>query len=526
MGTAIGLDFGTTNSVVSYTDPKGKLKTFKVNGSAAIPSVIYFNSKEDYVIGTKAINLCKNRPTAGISSFKTKLNEGDETIILHLDGGVEFKIRPKAAVKYFLNSLIGMVKEYLIKRFGVEDGMIDRAVITVPAKFKDTAINAIKSAAASAMQLKVGQIKLVYEPTAAAVADLQEEDSDASRLLIYDFGGGTFDVSVIKKENGIFKQIITDGDPVCGGDNLTNILAQYLLNCANDEYDMELPWDPDDFEEDLHEITREKYDRNILMVKRDAEEIKKELSESMEATASFPFYTKEKSEDYIGEISRKDFEKEIRKKINHTVDITKKVVESEETKAIGGIDKIILAGGSSQIPLIREVLQDKLGRFEINSSENVETLISRGAAILARDIEKIEKVTSQKTTVQLGVASTAGMQYGSFETIIDIGRELPCKGYHDFKLMNDDQQSLKIAYYERDISNYPRARQIGDDGINQVDILTIDLPQGLKKSDTIVRVQFNVDKDASLELSAKVIGGDGQTVSEETMKISRDSDLI
>ena len=216
MGIAIGLDFGTTNSVVTYVDDKGALKTFRQNGSPLIPSVIYFKSKDDYIIGLAALALSEKNIGGKISSFKTKLNDLNHKFDeITFEDGTKYKLNAKVAVKLFLNRLIGQVQEYLIKKFGAAAGIINRAVITVPTKFTDAANRAIKNAAASAMNLKPEQIKLVFEPTAAAVAAPNENIFRDTKFLIYDFGGGTFDVSLIQKKNGAFNQINTDGDPIC-----------------------------------------------------------------------------------------------------------------------------------------------------------------------------------------------------------------------------------------------------------------------------------------------------------------------
>ena len=527
MGTAVGLDFGTTNSVVSYGKNKERLRTFKLNGSPLIPSVLFFETKDDFFIGQEALNLSAKNPDAKISSFKLKLNEDNIPYVITLGDGTKHKITPKAAVRMFLNKLMTRVQDYLVKKYGVEEGIIDRAVITVPAKFKNTAVNAIKTAAASAMNLKVNQIKLVYEPTAAAVAALADDDSDAERLLIYDFGGGTFDVSLIQKQNGIYKQIDTGGDPNCGGDLLTDILAKELLKWANDEYGTDFPFDELDFDEKLHGIDEQFYKLNLVAVKRDAHTVKERLSENEQETATFRFFIKnDGNENYIVDVSRKDFENLIREKINYTAEITRKIVEGDKARQIGAIDKIILAGGSSQIPMIREVLQEKLGRLDINYSDNVSTLISRGAAMLAQNIESLEKRTEQKTTVQIGIAITVGMQFGVFKPIIEEGELLPCEGFCDFNLLEDNQKHLKITYYERDIKNYPNAKIIGDEGITYVDELQMELPPNLKKADTIVRIQFNVHADSSLEFSAKVLLKDSSVVVENVIIINKASDLI
>ena len=528
MGIAIGLDFGTTNSIVTYEDRKGRLRTYKQNGSPLIPSVIYFKTKDDYIIGKNALALRNKNFAGAVEGFKMKLNEGNIPYELTLEDGSAYRIPPRRVVSLFLNSLMRQVQEYLSSKSNpAADFIIDRAVITVPTKFNDKAKTAIKVAAAQAMNLGLGQVKLVYEPTAAAVAAQTEEELDATRLLIYDFGGGTFDVSLIQKDNGIFKQIKTDGDPECGGNLLTNILAEKLLEWANEEYETNFPWDSDEFDEEICGISDSQYKANIFNIMKAANEAKISLSEQEEVTVTFEFWTAaEKSENYIVDVSKKSFEKLIRDKINHTAEITRRVVNSAEAKAIGGIDKIIIAGGSGQIPMIDEVLKDKLGNFPISRSDNISTLISRGAAILAKDIETLEKVTAQKTTVQYGVAMTEGMGYGIFQTIVDEGRDLPCEGSCDFKLLEDGQRYLKIYYYERDIKNYPNAMQTDDDGITQIDELEIELPPNLKKADTLVKITFAVQRDSSIEFSAKVLTESGQTVGKDSIKVNKVSDLF
>lgn len=527
MGIAIGLDFGTTNSIVTYEDKKGKLKTYNQNGSPLIPSAIYFKNEDDYLIGTKALSMGEKNSAALVTNFKTRLNEDNAPYELTLEDGSKFKIAPKRVINLFLNSLMRQVQDHLSLKSNATDFIIDRAVITVPTKFNDRAKVAIKLAAAQAMNLRSGQVKLVYEPTAAAVAVQMDDETDASRLLIYDFGGGTFDVSLIQKENGIFKQIKTDGDPECGGNLLTKILAEKLLSWANEEYGTNFPWDFVDFDEDDCGISELKYKENISAIIKAADAAKIFLSEEDEQTAAFLFWTsEERREDYMVDVSRKTFENLIRKKINHTAEITVRVADSPEAKSVGGIDKIIIAGGSGQIPMIGDVLKDKLGELPINQSDDVSTLISRGAAILAQDIEQLEKRTEQKTTVQIGISATQGVGYGVFKKIVDEGLTLPCEGSCDFKLFKDGQRSLKIAYLERDVKNFPKAVRIGDEGISQVDELEIELPPDLKKADTIVKVTFAVQKDSVLDFSAKVLSGDGREVGSGKIKISKASDLF
>lgn len=526
MGIAVGLDFGTTNSVITYVEPNKKPRTYKPDGSPLIPSTIYFKSRDDYSIGQKAVNMKAKNSAGAIDGFKIKLNEDNTPYILTLEDGSTYRIMPTLVVKLFLNKLLGNVQDYLLRRKNV-DATIDRAVITVPTKFSDKANRAIKRAAAEAMQLNENQIKLVYEPTAAAVAAQQDDEDDASRLLIYDFGGGTFDVSLIHKDGGIFKQVKTDGDPKCGGDLLTNILAQNLLAWANNEYGTDFPWNTEEFDENFHAISETKYRANLAAIRKEADYAKISLSDEIETDVSFQFWVSDSvNQNYTIAVSRKDFEHMVREQINRTAEITRRVVDSAEAQEVGGIDKIIIAGGSGQIPMIRDTLKARFGSLPINRSDDVSTLISRGAALLAKDIDTLEKVISQKTTVQLGISSTEGMGYGLFQTIIDEGIELPCENSCNFRLLEDDQRRLKISYYERDIKNFPNATRTDDNGITQVDALEVELPPNLKKANTVVKITFALQKDSALQLTAQVLTADGRPIGENKIKVNKVSDMF
>ncbi len=515
MGIAIGLDFGTINSVVSYIDAAGGLETFRQNGSPLIPSAIFFKDDGDYLIGQAAVSSGEKFPDAQISGFKTKLNDGGDFILAGK------KLKPKFATKIFLNRLMAQVQEELIKKFGAAEGLIDRAVIAVPAKFSDAANRAIKNAAAAAMNLSANQIKLVYEPTAAAVAAQRENFSGASNFLIYDLGGGSFEVSLIQHSFGVFRQIATGGDANCGGEFLTQLLAQYLWILANDEFATDFPWDDSDFDEDFHELSEFQYAQNRRVILKAAENLKISLSSEFSVTAAFPFYVSENlSRNFNAEISRAVFEELIFETVSHTAEIARRVASSDK------VDKIIMAGGSSQIPLVRKVLRDNFPNLDVNYSAEVSTLISRGAAILAQNIDSLESKIAHKTAVELGVASTAGLQYNIFRALIAAGVDIPCENSCEFKLLEDNQRRLEIACYERDVQNFPRARRIDDDGIRLVDVLQIDLPAGLKKSATRVKVTFRVENDAGLNFSAAVTSIDGVDIGGGNLQIRRASDLF
>ena len=532
MGKAIGIDFGTTNTVVSYLSKNGHLRQYKQNGQPIIPTAIYFLSGGpnggQYVIGSQAKSRidAMRQPKAGITDFKSHLGEPTFVYEVEAENKDVFKVKPKEAMKLFLHAVITEVENTLRKTFGGE-GRIDRAVITVPAKFNDVEKSLIRRAAVAAMNLHISKVKLVMEPTAAAVA-AQEDEGDGKgnddTVLIYDFGGGTFDVSLIKKEHGKFRQVAANGEPKLGGNNLTEIMMETLLAQINDEYGTEFPMDPGEFDEDLHEISQLDYQKNMLALRRAANQAKEELSEELETDVSINvILPNEKNETFYRTVSRDDYEKLIREKIKHTADITWRTIHEPQAEAIAPIDRIVMAGGSSRIPMIKALLEEKLGRGDIVYSEDVSTLISRGACLLANSIQDIDNLTQQVTSVQLGVIASEGTSFNQFRMIVPENEPLPCDRSEDFHLNSDEQRRLDIAYYERDVKNYPKAKRIDDNGIQEVDILHIDIPEGRNKDNTIVTVTFGVKANGCVAFTAQLKDEQGNVLQE--VSVQQESDL-
>ena len=522
MGQAIGIDFGTTNTVVSYKNKRGNLHPLKYNGEILIPSVIYFKTKDAYFIGNAARNYQATYPDACVANFKSKL--GDKSFYYNVTAvnGDKFRLIPRRAVKLFLTKIISDVEQKLFEEFGTDEGVIDRVVITVPAKFNPTEIEAIKKAAGDALNLKV---RAVFEPTAAAIAAMQEDGEEVNKVLIYDLGGGTFDVSLIQRdsERNKFKHVLpADGDKNLGGNLFTEMLAEKLLTWANEEYGTEFKMDY--FDED-YGITETQHKQNLIAIRREANRIKEELSDAEEEDATFNFWTSEdNSEDAEFNVTRKEFEKLIKKKVLETVNKTYKTVNSPQAEAIDEIDKIVLAGGSSKIPLIKNLLIEKLDR-EVECSDEVSTLISRGAAILAQNIEQLDNI-EQVTSFQIGVAATEGLNFGKFQMIIPENVALPYDNSRDFKLAQDNQRGLDIFCYEYDVKNFPKAKRTDGEGFQEIDVLHINLPEGLQRDNTTVRVTFAVEKDGSLDLSAEILDNNGNKIDSGELHVDKESDLL
>lgn len=526
MGKEIGIDFGTTNTVVSYVNKNGKLRHLRYGQDEVIPSAIYFVSRDEYFIGSKALKMLEQNPAAGAVSFKLNIGDNERKTILP-EKGAALNLRAREIAKLFLNKIVVGLENKLLKEFGAVDGVIDRTVITVPAKFTSTQKSSTRRAARDA---GLKDVKLAAEPTAAAIAyenSTGDENSNAV-ILVYDFGGGTFDVSIIRRDGNAFEEINTGGDKNLGGNTLTEKLAQEILEKINEDYGAEFPWNKEEFDADYHGISLEEYKKNLHEIRRGANFIKEELSSSKNVAESLNiFLPGGKSELVTIYFSREELEALIGEYIERTVDITIQTIQGAAAKGYEHIDQIVLAGGSSNIPLVKEKLEQRMQSQDVVFDEDVSTLISRGAAILANRYFELESLSKSVTPVQMGIAATEGVQLKKFQMIIPENEQLPCRRKKIFYLSQDNQRRLEIEYYERDIKNYPKAWRVDHEGIEQIDSLVIDnLPPNLKASEVEVEVEFIAQKDGSLDINVELVDNSGAKISSGNMTFNKKSELL
>ena len=223
---------------------------------------------------------------------------------------------------------------------------------------------------------------------------------------------------------------------------------------------------------------------------------------------------------------REELNQLIEPEITETVESTMQTIEEAKNRGVSRVDQVVLAGGSSNIPLVAEKVSEALQNHDTVYGDNVSTLISRGAAVLAKQYKNIDSLTQPITNVDLGVVVTDGVQYQKFNTIIPAGTDLPCQNSCKFRLFRDGQQKLEINYYERDSKNYPKASRVGDEGIELVDTLVIDsLPANLKKTEVTIEVTFCAQKDGTLDMDVALTDQKGCIISQEVMKYQKKSDL-
>lgn len=528
MGKEIGIDFGTSNTVVSYHNKDGYLRQLKYKGDDVIPSVVYYLSRDECIIGKHAKKMMESKKNgAGVANFKSTLGDNDFKHEIIAENGDTFFLRSREVAKDFLNELAKGIEEKLLKEFGPVDGCLERAVITVPATFDPEEKKATKRAAREALSLNIGDVRLAGEPTAAAIAYEDDVGLDGPEdvLMVYDFGGGTFDVSIIQKgEQGAFREITTNGDPELGGNRLTQRLTEELLERVNDAYGMNMPWDKDEFSEELSGISFVDYQKNMDAIRLAANVIKEDLSSEEEVRELINIIIPGgKSVDYEAVVDRTDLEGCIAEEIQRTVDIAQNVISEAKAEGVEGINRIILAGGSSNIPMVKNLLEETLDEQDIVFCDNVDTLISRGAAVLA---DKWDLATPSKTNAQLGVVANEGVAFAKFQPIIMENMDLPVSGKSQFSLDKSGLKELVISLYKRDIKNFPAASRPGDDGIKEMGRLVIrDLPDNLKSSDTKIEIEVTVEADGGLAVAAELLGTDGRSLGRGQMKVAMESDV-
>lgn len=523
MSKSIGIDLGTTTTVVSYTNKKGKLKQLRYEGEPLIPSVLYFRTKTDYIVGAKAKKAMRLHPAAGIENFKRRMGDKRDVYEVTAENGDTFRISGEAAAEKFLDKLIEEMNGKIENEYPDDpSATIENVVITVPAKFNAVEVDATKRAA---RDCALDDVHVAAEPTAAAVAVMQGNKhtiQDGTTVLVYDFGGGTFDVSIIQQQNGAFKEIATNGDKNLGGNDLTEHIVTLLLESIEDQYGVYLPADADDADElDEDKMSYADYQMNMHTIRDEANSMKEALSSATEAEARIMLYFADGMKPFEFTLRREEFESFIRDDIKETVNITMKTIEEAKEAGIETIDQVVLAGGSSSIPLIQEELEKLLEN--VNPGEDASYLISAGASMLAEHVEDLETMTTALSNAQLGVE----VYPRRFQMLIPENVELPYSGSHTFRLGRDGQQQFEVACWEYDVKNHPGAQRVDDAGMDQIDTILIrDLPPNLKKAETQVKVTFTQKLDGSLDLKAELVGPDGKTIRSGAKAISKASDVL
>jgi molecular chaperone DnaK len=500
MAKIIGIDLGTTNSCVAVMEGGRPTVITYSEGGRTTPSVVAFTKAGETLIGQPAKRQAVTNPENTISSSKrfigrmydevgTEISEMPYKTIKGKNGEViitahDKEYAPPQIGAMVLQKLKQTAEEYLGEK-------VTEAVITVPAYFNDSQRQATKDAGAIA-GLNVRRI--INEPTAAALAYGLDKQKD-EKIAVFDFGGGTFDISILELGDGVFEVKSTNGDTHLGGDDLDQTLVDYLIGEFNKSDGIDLGKDP----------------MALQRLRETAEKAKCELSTSKQTDINLPFITADSSGPRHLNISltRAKYETLIEKLINRTIQPCEKAIKDAGLKA-SEIDEIILVGGSTRIPMVQKIVQDIFAK-EPNKGVNPDEVVAIGAAIqggvMAGDVEDI--LLLDVTPLSLGIETLGGVS----TPLIEANSTIPAKKSQIFSTAADSQPSVEIHVLQGERSMAVDNKSLGRfhlDGIPPA-------PRGTPQ----IGVTFDIDANGILNVSA----ADKATGKEQSIRIEASSGL-
>jgi len=469
MGKAIGIDLGTTNSVVAFKDTAVKVIQTGVHNEDLCRSCVTLDKNNQFLVGNMVYNnwgryipnivvSVKRLMGMGFSDNQVQKMLADKKSypygIKKPSGGTDEAVCVVLRGReYMPEEISGEILKALKKDAETKLGDVTHAVITVPAYFTEKQKTATMRAADLA-GLKVQQ--LLAEPTAAAISYGFDKMSpgETKHLLVYDFGGGTFDLSILMASDGQFIESGSGGDRWLGGDDIDRILSDYV--CAEVE-----KRDGFSISELLEQKTEKEKSAFIAGLKLEVEAAKKDLSQVDKTTILFSSILEDDDGDPVDDfdVDRPTFERLITPLINRTIDLIDELL-SRTSIPIDSIDNILLVGGSSCIPLVKKMLSDRYGREKILSSEKPMLAVAEGAAILAQALpspDTDEPIVNYDEILSRDVVLTTKHKYfiqlenpdgtHRLESIIDAQEVLPLETNKKFRTISDNQKIVEVKLF-------------------------------------------------------------------------------
>ena len=477
MGKIIGIDLGTTNSCVAVLEAGAPKVIPNPEGGRTTPSVVSFK-KGEKIVGDSAKRQAITNPDT-VSSIKRLMGTSKK---VELAGK---KYTPEEVSAMILSYMKDYAEDYLGEK-------VTEAVITVPAYFNDAQRQATKNAGKIAgLDVK----RIINEPTAAALAyGLEKEEGQT--ILVYDLGGGTFDVSILELGDGVFEVKSTNGNNKLGGDDFDKKIIDYIVKEFKKENDIDL-------EDDKMAMQR---------LKEVAEKAKKDLSGMKETQISAPFIAKDEDGEPVHldmTLTRAKFEDLIRDLVESTIDPVKKALkDAKMTKK--DIDKVILVGGSTRIPMVYDLIKEELGQ-EPSREVNPDEVVACGAAIqggvIAGDVQDI--VLLDVTPLSLGVETLGGVM----TVLIPRNTTIPTSKKEVFSTAADNQPAVDIKVLQGERPMAADNKVLGNFQLTNIPAAPRGVPQ--------IEVKFDIDTNGIVNVTAKDLG----TNKEQSITITNSSNL-
>ena len=477
MGKTIGIDLGTTNSCVCVYEGGEAKVIANPEGDRTTPSVVAFKNGEIIVGGAAKRQVVVNPDT--VSSVKRLMGTNKKVKV----NGKEYT--PEEISAMILGDLKKTAEAYLGET-------VDKAVITVPAYFNDAERQATKNAGKIA-GLEVERI--INEPTAAALAYGLDKQEENQTVLVYDLGGGTFDVSILELGDGVFEVLATSGNNKLGGDDFDNKLVDYILEEIEKEHKTNLK------------------DEKMAMqrIKDAAEKAKKDLSGVSTTTISLPFLAQGADGviNFECNLTRAKFEELTSDLVEKTLEPVRKALKDAKLKA-SDLDKVLLVGGSTRIPKVQEVVKRELGK-EPSKGVNPDEVVAMGAAIqggvLTGEVNDI--VLLDVTPLSLGIETLGGV----CTVLIPRNTTIPTSKSQVFSTAADNQPAVDIHILQGERSMAADNKTLGNFQLTGIPAAPRGVPQ--------IEVTFDIDANGIVHVSAK----DQATGNEQKVSITASTNL-
>ena len=463
MSKVIGIDLGTTNSVVAVMEGGEPTVITNTEGSRLTPSVVGFSKTGERLVGQLAKRQAVSNPENTISSIKRHMGEN---YTVDIQGK---KYTPQEISAMILQKLKEDAESYLGEK-------VTQAVITVPAYFNDGQRQATKDAGKIA---GLDVLRIVNEPTAAALAYGLDKGGDG-KILVFDLGGGTFDVSILELGDGVFEVKATNGNTHLGGDDFDNKVMEWMISEFKKETGIDLSQD---------KMAEQR-------LKEAAEKAKIELSTVLSTNINLPFITADatgpKHLDLT--LTRAKFNELTEDLVQATMEPTKKAI-ADSGYTIDEIDKIILVGGSSRIPAVQDAIKSILGK-EPSKGVNPDECVAIGAAIqagvLVGDVKDV--LLLDVTPLSLGIETLGGV----FTKIIDRNTTIPTSGSQVFSTAVDNQPSVDVHVLQGEREMAADNKTLGRFELTGIPAA----PRGVPR----IEVTFNIDANGIVNVSTKDLG--------------------